>query len=163
MYFLTRLYDRARFKLLDALAHKNADLRSRRRLIAHQKQEIGARLRQIAAINLQLEEKIQEIHHRNLTLERHWNTLLDLSKNKIISLGTIEASVELILKVAAESLHINRASLWRYYENPVRLSCVKVYDAQRNRYMPEDDLREPIVGRARAVARDTRSDFRAPR
>ncbi len=153
MYFLTRLYDRARFKLLAALAQKNADLRSRRRLITRQKQEIDDRLRQIAAINLQLEEKVQEIRQRNVTLEQYWNTLLDLSKNRIISLGSIEASVELILKVAAESLRINRVSLWRYFKDPVRLSCINVYDAQRGRYVREDDLLEPINTRYFATIR----------
>lgn len=114
LFFFTSLFDRARYKLLQVLREQN--------------EEIKSQMQVIKDINLQLTDKVDEINTSHVTLEAHWNTLLDLSKNKTINLGHLDKALPHVLKVAAKSLGVNRVGVWAYHQEPERIECLLAYD-----------------------------------
>jgi GAF domain-containing protein len=97
-------------------------------LLKAQNAEIKSQMEVIHNINVQLESKVNEIKDSSVTLESHWNTLLELSKNRTISLGHLDKALPHILKVAAKSLGINRVGIWTYHQEPEQIECLLVYD-----------------------------------
>lgn len=144
LFFFTSLFDRFRYKILSVLQKRNSELMETKQKILLQNEKIKFQLEHIHTINQQLESKVNEIESRNKTMEYHWNALLDLSKNKTISFGTINESFRHILKVTAQSLGINRVSIWQYHRHPSKIECLLVYDNQQEVFLKENDLVEEI-------------------
>ncbi|NJM24846.1 MAG: GAF domain-containing protein [Bacteroidia bacterium] len=129
LFLFTSLFDRARYKILRLLKVRNEDLVSKQK--------------QITEINLKLEDKIDEIDRKNRRLEKHWNTLIDISKHKHINFGTLEEALNHIAQVTARSIDVGRVSVWLYHdasEVSERIECVSAYDLHQDRYFKNEEL-----------------------
>jgi GAF domain len=121
LFLFTSLFDRARYGLLSILRYRNEDLEKNQKIVAAQNKEIDS-------INRHLQEKIKTIENTNNTLERHWNTLLEVSKDKNVNLGYLRNALQHLLKVTAQSLDVSRVSIWRYSKDPESIECLFVYE-----------------------------------
>ncbi len=120
LFFFTSLFDRARYRLLLILKERNEDLEQNQKLVAAQNKEIDF-------VNRELKSKVETIETSNNTLEKHWNTLLEVSKDKNVNFGHLKEALQHLLKVTAESLHVSRVSIWRFSKDPESIKCLFVY------------------------------------
>jgi GAF domain len=120
LFFFTSLFDRARYRLLLILKDRNEDLEKNQQVVAEQN-------RQIDFVNRELQKKVKSIENINNALERHWNTLLEVSKDKNVNFGHLKDALQYLLRVTAESLDVHRVSVWRYSKDPECIKCLFVY------------------------------------
>lgn len=138
LFLFTSLFDKARYKILQILKVRNEDL-------ARQKEEIKT-------INFQLQQKIVEIERKNATLEKHWNTLIDISKDKSINFGTLEEALNHISNVTARSLGVSRVSVWlyQYVDEEItteKIECIAAYSLIEDKYFKQEFLTRDDNGR----------------
>lgn len=145
LFLLSALFVKSRNFILDSLQTKNDELLNHQRTIVDQNQKISTQNVEILSqlefietqhhelmeqkieiefINKKLEEKVREIIERNATLERHWTTLIQISKDKIVNFGTRDEGMNRIAAVIAECLSVNRVSIWHFLKGPERIECI---------------------------------------
>jgi hypothetical protein len=145
LFLLSALFVRSRTLILDALQTKNEELLKHQVTIVDQNQKISSQNVEILSqlefietqhhelmeqkieiefINKKLEEKVREIVERNATLEKHWTTLIQISKDKVVNFGTRDEGMNRIAAVTSESLSADRVSIWHFLNGPERIECI---------------------------------------
>lgn len=161
IFALIDLYHRAEQKLLkkvkdanDDLAASNEEIRSQNENLSKQRDELSAQRNfiekqnamlqkqnaHIESVNHQLALRVKEIFERNATLEKHWNTLLNISKSREINFGNFDDALRHITKTASQSLNISRVSVWQYNKERNSIQCLVLYNLEDNRYLVEEEL-----------------------
>lgn len=149
LFLFTSMFDRARSRLLHILRITNQELRNKQLDIEAQNEQIKTQIdfieekqretlaskEEIRLVNLELHKKVQEIITRNEVLERHWNTLLHISKSKSINYGELNDALRDIVRVTAHSLSVSRVSIWTYDKETETISCKVCYSLLEDRYV----------------------------
>jgi|GEM_PF-1908628 GAF domain-containing protein len=159
--FFTHLYHQAKSRLVNQIKAKNAELLEQReeilaqndelmqqrnelaaqhQFIARQNELLTRQNQQIDSVNRQLQERVQEAFVRNETLERHWHTLLNLTKSRSVNFGDFEEALKDIVRTAASSLKTQRVSVWAYNKERQSIQCLVLFDAGANTFLVEEDL-----------------------
>ncbi|MCU0420533.1 MAG: hypothetical protein MUC38_12845, partial [Cyclobacteriaceae bacterium] len=94
----------------------------------------------IDKMNDLLTMRVNEIAERSRVLERHWKTLLAISKSRAINLGRFDEAIRHITRVVADSLRTERVSIWAYQADRKSISCLVLYDAVQQRHRVEEEL-----------------------
>ncbi len=94
----------------------------------------------IDKVNDLLTMRVNEIAERSRLLERHWKTLLAISKSRAINVGNFDDAIRHITRVVSESLHTERVSIWAYQPDRKSISCLVLYDALSLRHCAEEEL-----------------------
>ena len=161
IFALTDLYHRAEVKLLnrikdanhdlaasneeilaqnDSLAHQRDELSAQRNFIERQNGMLLNQNKHIESVNEQLAMRVKEIFERNQMLEKHWHTLLDISKNKEVCFGDLDVALKHICKTASNSLKVNRVSVWRYQAERKSIQCLVLFELEEDRFLIEEEL-----------------------
>ncbi len=161
IFTLTDLFHRAEVKLLakikdvnkdlsasneeivsqnESLTNQRDELSAQRNFIEKQNQKLLEQNRNIERVNDLLASKVNEITTRNSTLEKHWHTLLDISKSKNINFGDFDESLKHVIKTAAHSLQTDRVSVWHYNSNRSSLQCLMLYKLDEDKFSVEEEL-----------------------
>jgi hypothetical protein len=154
IYLFTQLFHQSQTDLVKKIKRKNRKLKESRKLLLESNREIESQksfiekqnklLRQqnksIDAVNKLLERRVEEIMSSNKKLEGHWQTLLSITKSYIVNFGQLEEALSYIAETAANSLKINRVSVWRYHKKDHKLVCSYLYNAMDHGVRQEDAL-----------------------
>lgn len=140
IFLFTYFYQSVQNDLVRKIKSKTHKLEARKNRLILQHAEILKSKSVIEEINKKLHVKIGDLTSQSETLERHWQTLLDISKSYIINFGKLEEAVEYITRTTAQSLGIDRVSIWRYLRNPDRITCLYLYDSRKEDSHSEADL-----------------------
>lgn len=161
IFALTDLFHRAEVKLLNKIKEVNKDLTSlneevisqneglttqrdelsaQRNFIEKQNKKLIEQNRNIERVNDLLAAKVHEITTRNSMLEKHWHTLLDISKSKNINFGNFDESLKHIIKTAAQSLQTDRVSIWYYNGDRSSLQCLMLYRLDEDKFSIQEEL-----------------------
>jgi GAF domain len=148
-------------KLFGALKKSNAYLKEEQEEVLAQNEELSQQRDDIAAkgehierqnkllreqnelvekINMELAKKAKEIFERNTSIEKHWHTLLSISKNKSVNFGDFEEAIKLIVRTLANSLQIDRVSIWQFEPDRKSLQCLVLYELEGESYSQEEAL-----------------------
>lgn len=135
LFLFTSLFDKTRYKILQLLKARNAELANKQIQIQNKNELIVAQNEEIKAANEQLRQK-------NETLEKHWNTLIEVSKNKHLSFGTLEESLNYVAHTTAHSLQVSRVSVWLYQEENLheKIECISAYSLDKDEYYKHENL-----------------------
>jgi hypothetical protein len=161
IFYFSNLFSTSKTKLLDALKISNSELKEQREEVVTQNEELIQQRNEIAAqrdhierqnillrqqvniiekINEQLALKAKEIFDRNAMLEKHWHTLLDVSKSKAVNFGDFEEALKLIVKTTADSLGADRVSVWQYEPDRKSIKCLVLYELNEQVYIQQEEL-----------------------
>jgi hypothetical protein len=161
IFFFSDLFSRAKEKLNGSLKISNYELKEQKEEVVTQNEELVQQRNEIAAqrdhierqnillrqqvniiekINEQLALKAKEIFDRNAMLEKHWHTLLDVSKSKAVNFGDFEEALKLIVKTAADSLRADRVSVWQYEPDRKSIKCLVLYELNEQVYIQQEEL-----------------------
>jgi hypothetical protein len=91
-------------------------------------------------VNNLLTKRVKEITDRTKLLERHWNTLLNISKSKAINFGDFDMAARHLTKVVAQSLNTERVSIWQYEADRRSIRCLILYDGLTDQHRLEENL-----------------------
>jgi GAF domain len=94
----------------------------------------------VEKMNQELAKKAQEIFDRNATLEKHWHTLLEISKSRSINFGDFDEALKHIVKTAADSLKTDRVSVWQYEPDRRSIKCLVLYELREEKYTQQEEL-----------------------
>jgi signal transduction histidine kinase len=101
-------------------------------------QQENAELRHQNAQLLKVSEEdrlnFQAIHQRITVLQSFDRVLIRLAKNKYVQLGDWERALIQITEVAANALQVSRLSIWQYNENPTNITCLDLYEADKDKH-----------------------------
>jgi hypothetical protein len=161
IFFFSNLFNESKTKLLAVLKITNEDLRNQKEEVLAQNEELTQQRNEIAAqrdhierqnkllreqnllvekINEELAKKAQEIFDRNATIEKHWHTLLEISKSRSINFGDFDEALKHIAKTAAESLKTDRVSVWQYEPDRRSIKCLVLYELKEEKYTQQEEL-----------------------
>jgi hypothetical protein len=161
VFFFSDLFSTSKKKLVDALKVSNLDLKEQKEEVLTQNEELSQQRDEIVAkrdhierqnkllrdqnllvekINEELAKKATEIFNRNTSIESHWKTLLTISKNKSISFGDFYEATRLIVKTLANTLQVNRVSIWQFEPDRKSLRCLVLYELEGESFTQEEML-----------------------
>lgn len=161
IFYFSNLFSTSKTKLLDALKISNSELKEQKEEVVAQNEELVQQRNEIAAqrdhierqnkvlreqnllvekINNELAKKAKEIFDRNATIEKHWHTLLAISKSRSINFGDFDEALKHIAKTAAESLKTDRVSVWQYEADRRSIKCLVLYELNEERYTQQEEL-----------------------
>jgi GAF domain len=161
IYYFSNLYGVSKAKLLNALKGSNEDLKDQKEEVLAQNEELIQQRDEIAAqrdhierqntllkqqythierMNEELSRKAKEIFNRNATIEKHWHTLLEVSKSRSINFGDLDEALRYITKTAAKSLQADRVSVWQYDEERNSIRCLVLYERNEDVYTHGEEL-----------------------
>jgi len=160
-YFFTHLYYKATKKNIDQVNAQNIrlldqqeeiqtqneelvqqrnEIISQRDFIQRQNDLLSSQNRQIEHVNRELRKRVEEIFQRNSVLERHWHTLLQISKSRAVNFGDFGEAMRYLTQVAADTLQTSRVSVWAINRERNSLQCLVLYDAATRNHREEEDL-----------------------
>jgi hypothetical protein len=113
IFVFIQLFHRTRQHLLTTITERNNELEVSQKALA---------------------ARVKEIVDRNTSLEKHWHTLLDISKSRSISFGTLEEALQDITKTGAVSLEAHRVSVWHYDRTSNKIKCLLLYKLKEQDY-----------------------------
>lgn len=161
IYFFTHLFHQAKDRMMTAIKNKNEELlehqeeiqsqneelmqqrneiASQRDFIQKQNNLLTAQNHQIELVNKELRQRVREIVTRSEILEKHWHTLLEISKSRSINFGDFGEAMQYLTQRAAESLQTSRVSIWSLNEDRDRIQCLVLYDRSMGRHVIEEEL-----------------------
>lgn len=161
VFLFSYLFYRAQAKLIRQVEEKNAYLQQREKEILAQNETLRTQQYEIQTqsdfiqrqntlliqqnvridkMNELLTMRVAEIAERTRLLERHWKTLLAISKSRAINVGQFDEAIRHITRVVAESLHTERVSIWAYQPDRKSISCLVLYDAVKQKHSAEEEL-----------------------
>ncbi len=92
-------------------------------------EELRQNLEELETQRDYIQEINKQIKTKSEILERNSQVLLDINKNKDIYAGNLDVAFELITKLVAQTLNIERVGIWRYdTTNEVKIICQKQYE-----------------------------------
>jgi GAF domain-containing protein len=118
----------------EELLQQRDEIIAQRDYIEDQNKKLLKHNEEIEIVNIQLATKVSEIFERNNTLEKHWHTLLAISKSRSINFGDLEEAFKHITKTASISLHVDRVSIWHYDKVKNSIYCLLLYKQKENEY-----------------------------
>ena len=157
----TYLFSISKTKLLKVIKISNSDLKEQKEEVIAQNEELTQQRNEIAAqrdhierqnkvlreqnllvekMNDELAKKAQEIFNRNAAIEKHWHTLLEISKSRSINFGDFEEALKYIVKTVAESLATDRVSIWQCEPDRRSIKCLVLYELNEARYTQQEEL-----------------------
>jgi hypothetical protein len=83
----------------EEVTQQRDEIASQRDFIEQQNKKLILQNRDIAISNQQLALRVKEIFDRNLTLEKHWHTLLGISKSRSVNFGDLEEAFRYLPKL----------------------------------------------------------------
>ncbi|WP_338793953.1 PAS domain S-box protein [Bernardetia sp. MNP-M8] len=99
-------------------------------------EELRQNLEELETQRDYIQEINKQIKTKSEVLERNSQALLNINKNKDIYAGNLEVAFELITKLVAQTLNIERVGIWRYDTiNEVKIICQKQYETTENGYI----------------------------
>jgi hypothetical protein len=161
VFFFSDLFNRSKTKLLNALKTSNEDLRDQKEEVLAQNEELTQQRDEISGqrdhierqngvlkqqyshierINEELARKAKEIFDRNATIEKHWHTLLSISKSRSINFGDFDEALQHIVKTTAESLKTDRVSVWEFNRERNGIRCLVLYELKEDKYTHGEEL-----------------------
>lgn len=161
IYFFTHLFHRAKDRMMNAIKLKNEELlehqeeiQSQNEALVQQRNEIvsqrdfilkqngllTAQNHQIDLVNKELKQRVHEIIARSGILEKHWHTLLEISKSRSINFGDFGEAMQYLTQRAADSLQTSRVSVWSLNEERDRIQCLVLYDRSVGKHIVEEEL-----------------------
>jgi hypothetical protein len=161
IFFFSDLFSRAKDKLNDSLKISNHELKEQKEEVVTQNEELIQQRNEIAAqrdhierqnkllreqnllvekINEELAKKVREIFDRNAAIEKHWHTLLAISKSRSINFGDFDEALKHIVKTAADSLATDRVSVWQYETDRRSIKCLVLYELKEGKYTQQEEL-----------------------
>lgn len=112
---------------LDDVVARNDKLGQLARVFTHMVQAVRAR-------EQELQQSKQQLSQQNAAL-------IELTHSKALSHGDWSTAVQEITTVAAQSLNVERASVWLYGKEKVSLNCVDLYELTANQHSQGVELR----------------------
>ncbi len=75
----------------------------------------------------------EELYHREAFLQKQKSALLKLAKHKMHE-GDFQSSLQEIMKIAAQTLGVERASVWLYNHDRSQIECIELYEESCGRH-----------------------------
>jgi GAF domain len=140
IFLFMRLFHKTESSLLTTVKAKNEFLLEQQEEILRQNKRLREQSIDIENANKQLAILVESAFDRNRTLERHWNTLLEVSKSKSVNFGDLQEALRYITKTAALSLHIDRVSIWHYNKEKGSIQSLMLYKRSDDSYESGEEL-----------------------
>jgi len=86
-------------------------------------------------MNAELGKMVDETNERNRVLHDHLTTLVEFSKSKAITFGSVVEAVSEIAQLTAHSLNVSRISVWSYDENDHTIMSIACYDLKSEKFL----------------------------
>lgn len=82
----------------------------------------------------QTKQAEQQQREREKRLSRQTHTLTELAKSQILNRSDLKEILQKITKTAADTLEVERVSIWLYQANHSQILCLDLYEAQAERH-----------------------------
>lgn len=160
-FLFSDLFSSAKAKLVSDLKLANVHLQEQKEEVVTQNEELTSQRDEIAGqrnhiekqnsmlvqqnqlvekVNEELAKRVREIFERNGTLNKHWHTLLEISKSRSINFGDFEEALKHIAKTTADSLKTDRVSVWQFQSHHNAIKCLMLYETDGEKFTHEEVL-----------------------
>lgn len=85
--------------------------------------------------NLALAQQNARIEQMNAKLQDHLTTLVEFSKSKAVTFGSVEDATREIARLSAHSLGVSRISIWNYDVNAHTINSIACYDLKTESFL----------------------------
>ncbi len=116
----------------DQLTQQHEEIKEQKSLIERQNLLLLNQNSHIDKVNKLIEQRVFEMMERNQKLERHWKTLLKITKSHAVNFGSLKEALTSITQTVAASLGIDRVSVWRYHKQEHMIHCLFLSDIKNN-------------------------------
>ncbi|NWF59571.1 MAG: PAS domain S-box protein [Fischerella sp.] len=95
----------------------------------------GQKMRVVAIRDIRERKRVEEaLQKRENCLRKQSKTLVQLAKSKTLQQGNLNAALREITEAAAQTIEVERVSVWLYNSDHSKVECVDLYDARTKRH-----------------------------
>jgi hypothetical protein len=95
----------------------------------------GQKMRVVAIRDIRERKRVEEaLQKRENCLRKQSKTLVQLAKSKTLQQGNLNAALREITEAAAQTVEVERVSVWLYNSDRSKVECVDLYDARTKRH-----------------------------
>ncbi|WP_082209876.1 PAS domain S-box protein [Fischerella sp. PCC 9605] len=95
----------------------------------------GQKMRVVAIRDITERKRVEEaLQKRENCLRKQSKTLVQLAKSKTLQQGNLNAALREITEAAAQTIEVERVSVWLYNSDHSKVECVDLYDARTKRH-----------------------------
>lgn len=107
-------------------------VRQTHHILHNQYSQLATTQADLAQSHQELQRHINHLHHQN-------QVLMELAKNKALHQGNLQESLQTITEATAQTLKIERVSVWLSDSNQTQLQCLDLFELSTNQH--SEDLK----------------------